>query len=341
MTKNNSRGNNSRVLSGMRPSGKLHLGHLHGVLDNWLELQQKYESFFFVADWHALTTDYANTSNIKSNIPDMVIDWLSVGIDPEQSTIFCQSAIKEHAELYVLLSMYTPLGWLERNPTYKEQLEELKSKDVRTLGFLGYPVLQTADIIIYKANKVPVGKDQAPHIELSREITRRFNHLVCGDKNEGIFPEPETLLTKASKVLGTDGRKMSKSYDNSIYISDSVDVIDKKIRTMVTDTARQKKTDPGNPDICPMYQTFHELYSDEETKAWATEGCIKATIGCIECKKSVIPKVLEKLEPIQKKRAELEKDSDYIADVLNRGADKAREIASNTLSEVREALGLD
>lgn len=346
MSDKNSRGNDCRVVSGMRPSGKLHLGHLHGVLENWLELQKKYESFFFVADWHALTTEYANPREIKKNIPDMVIDWLSVGIDPAQSTIFCQSAVKEHAELYVLLSMYTPLGWLERNPTYKEQLEELSSKDVRTLGFLGYPVLQTADIIVYKANKVPVGKDQAPHIELSREITRRFNHLVCpkkdgGDKDRGIFPEPETLLTKSSKVLGTDGRKMSKSYGNSIYISDSPEEVDRKISTMVTDPARQRKTDPGNPDICPVYETFHDLYSEDDTKAWVREGCTKATIGCIECKKSVIPKVLEKLEPIQKKRADLEKDSGYVSDILDMGASRAREIAGETLCEVREALGLD
>ena len=339
MANNNSIDKDSRVLSGMRPSGKLHLGHLHGVLDNWLELQKKYESFFFVADWHALTTEYANPKGIKDNIPDMVIDWLSVGIDPAQSTIFCQSDIKEHAELYVLLSMYTPLSWLERNPTYKEQLEELKNKDVRTLGFLGYPVLQTADIIVYKANKVPVGKDQAPHVELSREITRRFNHLVCGE-GEGIFPEPETLLTKSSKVLGTDGRKMSKSYNNSVYISDSPEDVDKKIRTMMTDTARQKKTDPGNPDICPVFQTFHTLYSDDDTKSWVREGCTKATIGCIECKKSVIPKVLEKLEPIQKKRADLTRDMDYVRSVLDMGAERAREIASVTLEEVRKSLGL-
>ena len=342
---------NGRVLSGMRPSGKLHLGHLHGVLDNWLELQEKYDCFFFVADWHALTTEYANPRGIKSNVPDMVIDWLSVGIDPALSTIFCQSDVKEHAELYVLLSMYTPLGWLERNPTYKEQLEELKSKDIRSLGFLGYPVLQTADIIIYKADKVPVGADQAPHIELSREITRRFNHLTNPDSSKGnkkgnndnsvgIFPEPETLLTKAAKVLGTDGRKMSKSYDNSIYISDDADTIDKKIRTMVTDTARQKKTDPGDPKKCPMFETFHELYSDEETKAWAIEGCTKATIGCIECKKAVIPKVLERMEPIHKRRAELIAKPDSVTEILTMGAEKAREVAGETMSEVRKALGL-
>ncbi len=324
-----------RVLSGMRPSGKLHLGHFHGVLENWLTLQKEFECFFFVADWHALTTEYAEPKTIGENIPEMVIDWLSVGIDPEVSTIFLQSAVKEHAELFVLLSMITPLGWLERNPTYKEQLSELKGKDVRTFGFLGYPVLQTADIIIYKADKVPVGQDQAPHVELSREITRRFNHLY-GE----FFPEPQTLLTKSPKVLGTDGRKMSKSYDNAVLISDAPEVIEKKMLTMVTDTARKKRTDPGNPDICPLYLTFHVLYSDSKTLDWVREGCTTAGIGCIECKKSVIPKVLERLEPVQKKRAELEKAPDYLQDVLKAGNEKASAIAAETMIGVRKAMGL-
>ncbi|MBI5468955.1 MAG: tryptophan--tRNA ligase, partial [Deltaproteobacteria bacterium] len=292
-----------RVLSGMRPTGKLHFGHYHGVLANWLALQESYECFFFVADWHALTTDYADPSGIKENTRQMVLDWMSVGIDPAKSTIFRQSAIKEHAELLVLLGMITPLPWLERNPTYKEQLQEIKDKDLHTYGFLGYPVLQTADIIIYKANKVPVGIDQAPHVELSREITRRFNNFYGP-----VFPEPETLLTSAPKVLGTDGRKMSKSYNNAIFLSDPPAEVEKKILGMMTDTARKRRTDPGNPEVCPLYLTFHILYSDEKTRAWVKEGCTTAGIGCTECKRSVIPKVLAMLEPIRKRRAGLEGD---------------------------------
>ena len=325
-----------RVLSGMRPTGKLHFGHYHGVLANWLKLQNEYECFFFVADWHALTTDYANPSNIKDNIREMVIDWLSVGIDPSKATIFRQSAIKEHAELHVLLSMITPLPWLERNPTYKEQIEAIKEKDLLTFGFLGYPVLQTSDIIIYKANKVPVGIDQAPHLELSREITRRFNHFY-GE----VFPEPETLLTSIPKVLGTDGRKMSKSYNNSIFLSDPPAEAEKKMLTMMTDTARKKRTDTGSPDLCPFYQTFHSLYSDEKTLEWVKEGCTTASIGCIECKKSVIPKVLAALEPIQLRRKELEADPARIAEILNEGTKKASAVARETMIHVRAAMGLE
>ena len=323
-----------RVLSGMRPTGKLHFGHYHGVLANWLKLQNEYECFFFVADWHALTTDYANPSNIKDNIREMVIDWLSVGIDPSKATIFRQSAIKEHAELHVLLSMITPLPWLERNPTYKEQIEAIKEKDLLTFGFLGYPVLQTSDIIIYKANKVPVGIDQAPHLELSREITRRFNHFY-GE----VFPEPETLLTSIPKVLGTDGRKMSKSYNNSIFLSDPPAEAEKKMLTMMTDTARKKRTDTGSPDLCPFYQTFHSLYSDEKTLEWVKEGCTTASIGCIECKKSVIPKVLAALEPIQLRRKELEADPAKIAEILNEGTKKASAVARETMTHVRARHG--
>lgn len=325
-----------RVLSGMRPTGKLHFGHYHGVLANWLALQESYECFFFVADWHALTTDYANPSGIKENAREMVLDWMSVGIDPLKSTIFRQSAIKEHAELLVLLGMITPLPWLERNPTYKEQLQEIKDKDLHTYGFLGYPVLQTADIIIYKANKVPVGIDQAPHVELSREITRRFNNFY-GE----VFPEPETLLTSAPKVLGTDGRKMSKSYNNSIFLSDPPDEVEKKILGMMTDTARKRRTDAGNPEVCPLYLTFHVLYSDEKTKAWVNEGCTTAGIGCTECKRSVIPKVLAMLEPIQKKRAELERDPGAVKEILDKGARRAAAAASGTMNEVRKTMGLD
>lgn len=324
-----------RVLSGMRPTGKLHFGHYHGVLVNWLKFQHEYDCFFFVADWHALTTDYANPANIRENAREMVIDWLSVGIDPSRATIFRQSDVLEHAELFVLLSMITPLSWLERNPTYKELLEELKEKDLHTFGFLGYPVLQTADIIIYKAEKVPVGIDQAPHLELSREITRRFNHFYGP-----VFPEPQTILTQSPKVLGTDGRKMSKSYGNAILLSDPPEVITQKILTMMTDTARKKRTDVGNPDVCPLYITFHTLYSDEKTIAWVREGCTQAKIGCIECKKSVIPRVLEMLGPIQQKRKELEANPGVIDGILANGCKKAAEVAESTMADVRKAMGL-
>jgi tryptophanyl-tRNA synthetase len=325
-----------RVLSGMRPSGRLHMGHLHGVLDNWLKLQEAYECFFFIADWHALTSEYADTRAIRENVREMALDWLSVGIDPLKSTIFVQSAVKEHAELHVLLSMITPLSWLERNPTHKEQLQEVRDKDLSTYGFLGYPVLQTADIIMYMADVVPVGLDQAPHLELSREITRRFNHLYGAT-----FPEPQTLLTEAQKFLGTDGRKMSKSYNNSIYLSDEPVEIEKKMRTMVTDPARQRKTDPGNPDLCPVYLSFHKFYSDETTLDWVRKGCTTASIGCIECKTRVIPKVVERLRPIREKRAELAKDPDVVASVLEAGEEKARGRAVQTMEKARAALGLD
>src|SRR3989338_4202463 len=318
----------------MRPSGKLHLGHFHGVLENWLRLQKEHECLFFVADWHALTTEYNNPSNIQDNIKEMVIDWLSCGIDPDKSTIFLQSAVKEHAELHLLLSMITPLSWLERNPTYKEQLEEVKDKDLHTYGFLGYPVLQTADIIIYKADMVPVGIDQAPHLELSREITRRFNFLYGK-----IFPEPQTLLTETPKLLGTDGRKMSKSYNNAIFLSDPPAVIEKKILPMMTDPARQRRTDKGNPELCPVY-FLHKIYSTSETISWVEQGCKTAGIGCIECKKSLIPSIIKKLEPIQKKRAELVKNPDIVNEVLNRGNAKAKKIAQETMIGVRKALKL-
>ena len=327
--------NSGRVVSGMRPSGRLHLGHYHGVLENWLRLQRECECFFFVADWHALTTEYANPKGITANVEEMVVDWLSVGIDPERSAVFLQSSIMEHAELHLILSMITPVPWLERNPTYKEQLTELKDKDIHTYGFLGYPVLQTADIIIYKANKVPVGQDQAPHIELTREITRRFNNFYGA-----VFPEPETLLTESARVLGTDGRKMSKSYDNAVYLSDPPEVVEKKILTMTTDTARMRRTDTGNPEVCPVFITFHKLYSSSEIIEWVVSGCRSAGIGCIECKKSVIPKVLEKLRPIQEKRALLVKEPDRVRAALLKGNEKARAIAKKTMEEVRRAVGL-
>jgi len=325
-----------RVLSGMRPTGKLHLGHYHGVLKNWLRLQSEYECFFFVADWHALTTDYADTGSIAGNISEMVLDWLAVGINPAEATIFTQSEVKEHAELFVLLSMITPLSWLERNPTYKEQLHEIEGKDIRTFGFLGYPVLQTADIIMYRARLVPVGIDQAPHLELSREITRRFNHLYGP-----VFPEPETLLTEVPKVLGTDGRKMSKSYDNAVFLSDPPEVMEKKLLQMVTDTARKRKTDPGDPKLCPFYQTYHALYPDKERLKWVDEGCKGALIGCIECKRSVIPEVIAEMAPIQARRAELARKAAYVASVLEKGRERAGGEAAKVMSEVRVAMGLN
>ncbi len=324
-----------RVLSGMRPTGKLHLGHYHGVLKNWLRLQDEYECFFFVADWHALTTGYTETEDIQSNINEMVLDWLSVGIDPARATVFTQSEVKEHAELFVLLSMITPLSWLERNPTYKEQLEEIETRDIRTFGFLGYPVLQTADIIMYRARLVPVGIDQAPHLELSREITRRFNHFYGH-----VFPEPETLLTEVPKVLGTDGRKMSKSYDNAVFLSDPPEVMEKKLLQMVTDTARKRKTDPGSPDLCPFYQTYHALYPDEERGKWVQEGCTGALIGCIECKRSVIPQVIDELRPIQERRRALEEDPARVASVLEEGRTRASAEAAAMMEEVRSAMNL-
>lgn len=324
-----------RVLSGMRPSGKLHLGHLHGVLENWLKLQAEYECFFFVADWHALTSDYEDPGSIRENVEEMIPDWLSIGIDPEISTIFLQSHIKEHAELNLLLSMITPLSWLERNPTYKEQLAEIKDKDIRTYGFLGYPVLQTADIVMYKADLVPVGIDQAPHVELSREIVRRFNHLYGR-----IFPEPKTLLADTPKILGTDGRKMSKSYNNAIFLSDPPEVVEKKILTMMTDPARKRRQDKGNPEVCPVFLSYHKIYSNEDTIDWVKRGCTTAGIGCIECKRSVIPKVISRLEPIRIKREEISKDTGLVNRILKIGDERARAVASPVMDEVRGAIKL-
>ncbi len=325
----------ARILSGMRPSGKLHLGHYHGVLESWLKLQKEAECLFFVADWHALTTEYANPADIGQNTEEMVIDWLAVGIDPQESIVFLQSHVKEHAELFLLLSMLTPLSWLERNPTYKELLTETKDRDIHTYGFLGYPVLQTADIIIYRATRVPVGMDQLPHLELAREITRRFNYLY-GET----FPEPQSILTEAPKILGTDGRKMSKSYNNAIYLSDPPGVVEKKLLTMVTDTARKTRKDPGNPDVCPLFTSFHQLYSDEDTLKWVREGCSSAAIGCIECKRRLIPEILGRIEPIQRRREDIERDRHLVWQTLEEGSLKARSIASSTMEEVRRLLSL-
>jgi tryptophanyl-tRNA synthetase len=321
-----------RVLSGMRPTGKLHLGHLHGTLQNWIKLQNEYDCFFFAADWHALTSEYENTGGIKDSIQDMVIDWLSVGIDPEKSTLFIQSKILEHAELHLLLSMIVPLPWLERNPTYKEQQEEMSNRDLTTYGFLGYPVLQAADIIMYKAQKVPVGKDQVPHLELTREIVRRFNYLY-----KNVFPEPEQILTEMSKVLGIDRRKMSKSYNNAIYLSDTPKEIENKVSQMITDPQRKRKNDPGDPDICNVF-SFHKLYSADDQVRMVDSECRKAGIGCVECKKIMAGNLVDHLAPFQEKRAYYLSHGEKVMEILNKGTEQARSIARQTMEEVREAI---
>ena len=394
-----------RVLSGMRPTGSLHLGHYHGVLKNWLKLQHEYECLFFVADWHALTTHYDNPLSLEEHTWQMVIDWLAAGVDPNRATLFIQSQVIEHAELHLLLSMMTPLGWLERVPTYKDQQEKLTDKDLSTYGFLGYPLLQSADILIYRANQVPVGEDQVPHIEFSREIARRFNHLYgkepgyeekaeaavkklggkkaklyselrnryqeqgdeealesarailgeaqnlsLGDKErlyghlEGggkmILTEPEALLTEASKMPGLDGQKMSKSYNNTIALREDPETVSKKIRTMPTDPARVRRTDAGNPDKCPVWQ-FHQVYSNDEVKSWVTQGCTSAGIGCIECKQPVIEAVLRELAPIQERAQAYTEEPDLVRNIVADGCEKARDLARETMRDVREAMGLN
>jgi tryptophanyl-tRNA synthetase len=393
-----------RVLSGMRPTGRLHLGHYHGVLKNWLRLQNEYQCLFFVADWHALTTHYDTPQVIDENVRDMVVDWLAAGVDPAQATLFVQSRVIEHAELHLLLSMMTPLGWLERVPTYKDQQEKLSEKDLSTYGFLGYPLLQSADILIYRANLVPVGEDQVPHIEFTREICRRFNHLYgrevgfeekaqaavkkLGSKKarlyeecrtayqqhgdaealesaramlndaqnlslndrerlfgylEGsgkmILAEPEALLTAASKMPGLDGQKMSKSYNNTIALREDPEQVTKKIRTMPTDPARVRRTDPGNPNNCPVWQ-FHMVYSDDVTRQWVTNGCTSAGIGCIECKQPVIDAVLRELAPIRERAQYFEDNPDQVRNIIADGCEKAQELARDTMRDVREAMGL-
>lgn len=323
-----------RVLSGMQPSGKLHIGNLVGALQNWVRLQDKYECYYFIADWHALTSQYADTSQIKDNIRDVLINWLAAGIDPEKSTIFMQSWIPEHAELHVLLSMITPLGWLERVPTYKEKQEELKDTDLGTYGFLGYPLLQSADILIYKANYVPVGIDQMPHLEITREICRRFNFFYGN-----VFPEPEGMLTEFPKVLGTDGRKMSKTYNNCIYLSDSPEEVENKIRTMVTDPQRVRRTDRGDPERSPVFQ-LHKIFSTKGEQDEVAEGCRTAGIGCLDCKKILIKNLFRVLEPIWEKRRKLLEKPHTLEDIVQAGAKKARKIASETLKEVSRAIGL-
>lgn len=321
-----------RVLSGMRPTGKLHLGHLHGTLENWIKLQDGYECFFFAADWHALTSEYENTEVIKGGIQDMIIDWLSVGIDPGKSTLFTQSKILEHAELYLLLSMIVPLSWLERNPTYKEQQEEMPNKDLATYGFLGYPVLQTADIIIYKAHKVPVGKDQVPHLELAREIVRRFNYLY-----KNTFPEPEQILTEMPKVLGIDRRKMSKSYNNAIYLSDSPEEIKAKVSQMITDPQRRRREDPGDPAVCNVF-SFHKLYSTSDQIRMVDRECRRAGIGCVECKELMAGNLITYLHPFREKRSYYLSHSEEVIEILREGTAHARSIACRTMEEVREAI---
>lgn len=394
----------SRVLSGMRPTGRLHLGHYHGVLKNWVELQHEYECFFFVADWHALTTHYEDPSIIPESVWDMVIDWLAAGVNHGSATLFVQSMVPEHAELHLLLSMITPLGWLERVPSYKDQQEKLKEKDLATYGFLGYPLLQSADILLYKAGQVPVGEDQVAHVELTREVARRFNHIygreagfeekaekakkkmgkknakmfdklrrsyqeqgdqealevahallnsqqniTVGDKErlfgylEGggriILPEPVPLLTKASKMPGLDGQKMSKSYGNTIALRDKPEVVEKALRRMPTDTNRVRRTDPGDPARCPVWQ-LHEIYSDDSVQEWVQEGCKSAGIGCVDCKQPVIDAVLQELKPIQERAAEFEAQPELVRNIIAEGSEKAWDVAKETMEEVRQSMSL-
>ena len=364
---NTSTNSRKRVLSGMRPTGKLHLGNYVGALQNWVGMQDQYECFFCVVDWHALTTDYADTSRVKENSLEVAFDWLAAGLDPEKSVLFLQSHVPAHAELHLLLSMITPLGWLERVPTYKEQRDNIKDKDLGTYGFLGYPVLQSADILIYNANCVPVGEDQVAHVELTREIARRFNsfyafaqpiiisttsksHLKTSDGYEiapnvdhivprFLFNEPQTLLTPAAKLPGTDGRKMSKSYGNTIMLADPEPVVRQKLKTMVTDPARVRRTDPGNPDVCPVGD-LHKIFSSKETMAKVNEGCRSAGIGCIECKGWAADALVKLLNPIQERRRKYEEKPRDAWDILEAGAAKARKAAAKTMDGVRAVMGM-
>lgn len=320
------------IVSGMRPTGRLHLGHYFGVLKNWMELQEKSKCYFFVADWHSLTTEYAQVQAMGGYVREMVTDWLASGISPDKAVMFVQSHVPEHAELHVLLSMITPIGWLERVPSYKELQQELTGKDLSTYGFLGYPLLQAADVVIYKATGVPVGQDQVAHIELAREIVRRFNHLY-----RDIFPEPAALLTKAAKLLGLDGRKMSKSYNNSVFLSDSAEESAAKFKGCMTDPARKRRTDAGNPDICPVFD-YHKLVTSTETQAQINTDCRSAAIGCIDCKKILSAGLDKELAPFRERRASL--DPKMVTDVLTSGSQKARATAAATMTEVREAMGL-
>jgi tryptophanyl-tRNA synthetase len=323
-----------RVLSGMRPTGKLHLGNLAGALENWKKIQEDYDCFFFAADWHALTTEYEDPRSLRENIREMMVDWLSVGISPEKSVLFIQSLVKEHAELHLLLSMMTPIPWLERVPTYKEQQQELTNRDLSTYGFLGYPLLQTADIIIYKADRVPVGIDQVPHVELSREVVRRFNFLYAP-----VFPLPEPMLTEVPKLLGIDGRKMSKSYDNAIYISDPPPEIRQKVSQMFTDPRRIKKSDPGNPEVCNVF-AFHRVYSSPETVERVERECRGATLGCVQDKKDLAETLVSYLAPIRERREGYLKNLKAVDEIVTHGCARARKVAAQTMEEVRAAMKL-
>ena len=321
-----------RVLSGMQPSGLLHLGNYLGALENWKNLQNEFECYFFVADWHALSTNYADTGRVREFVHELLIDWLAAGIDPAKATVFVQSRIPEHAILHLLLSMIIPIAWLERNPTYKEKQEEIKERDLTTYGFLGYPVLQAADILIYKPDFVPVGKDQLPHLELTRELARRFNSLYGP-----VFPEPMEQLTKFPKVLGTDGRKMSKSYGNTINLSDAEPVVRQKLKTMVTDPARARRNDPGNPDVCPVYD-FHKIFSPLPVIQQIDRECRTAAIGCIDCKKLVADRMVERLTPIWEARASLIQTPSRVDEIVQDGSRKAGEVARRTLEQVTDAM---
>ncbi len=325
-----------RTVSGMRPTGPLHLGHYFGVIKNWVELQKEMDCFFFVADWHALTSDYADPARVKSFVPELVKDWVASGLNPEECVIFQQSLVKEHAELNLLLGMVTPLGWLERCPTYKEQREQITNKDLGNFGFLGYPVLMATDILMYRPQWVPVGQDQLPHIEMTREIARRFNFLYSNE----FFPEPQAKLTPEAKLPGLDGRKMSKSYNNSIYLRESMEEITPKVRGMLTDQNRLRKTDAGNPDICNLFP-YHVLMTDAETQAEIRSGCTSASLGCVECKKLLLASLERFLAPIQERRHALEEKPDLVRDIIQSGSDRAREHARKTMEGVRELIHFD
>lgn len=322
----------SRVLSGMQPSGLMHLGNLLGALENWKTLQTQHECYFFVADWHALSTNYADTSRIKEFSLELLIDWLAAGIDPNRATVFIQSSVPEHAILHLLLSMIVPIPWLERNPTYKEKREEITEKDLSTYGFLGYPVLQAADILLYKPDFVPVGKDQLPHLELTRELGRRFNSLYAP-----VFPEPKEHLTQFPKVLGTDGRKMSKSYGNTINLSDTEPVVRQKLKTMVTDPARVRRTDKGNPEVCPVFD-FHKIYSSADMVKQIDQDCRTAAIGCIDCKRQVADAMVKCYSPMWEKRAALSENPEQTREIVEEGRKRATQVANHTMQEVKSAM---
>jgi tryptophanyl-tRNA synthetase len=329
-----------RVLSGMRPTGKLHLGNYMGALRNWVRLQNEYNCYFFIADWHALTTDYADPSQVKQNTLDVALDFLAAGLDPEKCILFVQSHVKQHAELHLLFSMITPLGWLERVPTYKEQQENISGKDLSTYGFLGYPLLQAADILVYQPDYVPVGQDQVAHVELTREVARRFNQFYKAQATGAeILPEPQVLLTPSPKLPGTDGRKMSKSYGNTVLLSDPEPVVRQKLKPMVTDPARIRRTDPGNPDVCPVGD-LHKVFSGQETIAKVYAGCTTAGIGCIECKGWAADSIVRELVPIQERRGKYEQNPQLVQDILHAGSKKAASRAEQTMQEVRTAMGL-